>query len=51
MLSGTRYFQAKFISRSTRIRGSVARTQNIRKMKPSTLRDEDRRPGSALTTM
>ena len=36
MLSGTRNFQAKFISRSTRIRGSVARIQNIRKMKPST---------------
>ena len=36
MLSGTRNFQAKFISRSTRIRGSVARTQNIRKMKNST---------------
>src|SRR5512135_598270 len=37
MLSGTRYFQAKFISRSTRIRGRVALIQNIRKMNPATL--------------
>ena len=37
MLRGTRYFHAKFISRSTRIRGRVARTQNITKMKVSTL--------------
>ena len=35
--SGTRYFHAKFISRSTRIRGRVALIQNIRKMKKSTL--------------
>src|SRR3954451_23847837 len=37
MLIGTRYFQAKFISRSTRIRGRVARIQNIRKTNPPTL--------------
>ena len=40
--SGTRYFQAKFISRSTRIRGRVALIQNIRKMKNSTFAHEDR---------
>src|SRR4051794_31417313 len=37
MLIGTRYFQAKLISRSTRIRGRVARIQNIRKTNPPTL--------------
>ena len=42
MLIGTRYFQAKFISRSTRIRGRVARIQNIRKTKPAHLEREDR---------
>ncbi len=36
MLSGTMNFQAKFISRSTRIRGSVTRIQNIRKTNPIT---------------
>ena len=37
MASGTRYFHAKFISRSTRMRGRVTLIQNIRKMKNKTL--------------
>ena len=40
MLIGTRYFHAKFISRSTRMRGSVARIQNITKTNPATYQED-----------